>query len=153
MHQHTPIDNSQGKEAQAADASDKLMCAVRSAKPRYNSKMERGCRGERPFLEGVKGSYCEQGNMYRKGFSEGAARLACWPRVHGSEVMLRGEEPGWREDLKSHCCKPQAEECQGQRGKGKKTQDVGCMSGWLWLYPHCLRDLCKGGITPGCPVR
>lgn len=39
--------------------------------------------------------------------------------------MLRGEEPGWREDLASHVCKPQAEEWEGEARKGKKTEAVG----------------------------
>lgn len=35
------------------------MHAVMPAKPGCKSKLERGCRGEGPFLEGVKGSYCK----------------------------------------------------------------------------------------------
>ena len=61
VHQHIPTNVSQGEEAQAADISAKQMHTVMSAKPRYNSKTERGCRGELPFLEWVKGSYCKQG--------------------------------------------------------------------------------------------
>lgn len=41
----------------------------------------------------MKGSYPERGGKQRKRFSEAAARLARFPRGHGSEVMLRGEEP------------------------------------------------------------
>lgn len=46
LHQHIPTNISQGEEAQAADVSAKWMHTVMSAKPGYNSKMERGCRGE-----------------------------------------------------------------------------------------------------------
>jgi len=86
-----------------------------------------------------------------KSAQEAAAWPAHWPREHGSKVMVRGEEPGWREDLTSHLCKPQAEERQVQAGKGKKTGEVGWVRGWLCLCPRCTRDLCKGRITPGCP--
>lgn len=41
-------------------------------------------------------------------------------------LMLRRQEPGRREDLTSHFCKPQADECQGQAGKWK--EDGG---GWV----------------------
>lgn len=61
IHQHIPTNISEGEEAQAADVSAKWMRTVMSAKPGYNSKMERGCRGELPFLERVKGSYRERG--------------------------------------------------------------------------------------------